>query len=83
MALTYSETLPTVRGYYWERRANNRERIIFLDPVREPRLRPWREHRAEGLSFVREDEPEKLAALEALPEEDWKVEYAGPIEHPQ
>jgi hypothetical protein len=84
--ITYSEDVPTVPGYYWERR-NDKKRIVELHDYNMPRH--WREMRQECLSTIQEQVGNGVYTLESIaplvnqPEEYWKIEWAGPIPEPE
>lgn len=76
---TYSETPPTVAGWYWRRDQHN-EVIIRVDP-RYNAGTPWRELRARTIDHCSDLTDKALLML--APDSSWKVEWAGPIPKPQ
>ena len=77
MSLRYVDEVPTVPGWYWERREDS-TRILYL-PHCGYWPKPWQKHKEESLEAASGEMLEKLLEL---PEEAWKVEYAGPIPEP-
>jgi hypothetical protein len=77
MPLHYEDQVPTVPGWYWVRK-NDSVRIIEF-PHCGTWPRPWQQVRDEKFAAA----PDNIrAALISLPEDTWKVEYAGPIDEP-
>ena len=64
-------------GWYWERRASG-VRIIEL-PHCGVWPRHWRERKNESMRVADEETRVRLAQM---PDSQWLVEYAGPIEEP-
>lgn len=78
MNLKYSDELPTVPGWYWERRQRG-TRIIEL-PFNGYWPIPWQKRMADSIAMAQESERQRLLKL---PIEAWRVEYAGPIPSPE
>lgn len=75
--LKYIDVVPSLPGWYWERRLSG-VRIIEL-PHCGTWPRSWQERK---VSSIEGSEGETRQRLEALPDTHWRVEYAGPIQPP-
>jgi len=77
-SLAYSDQVPTVPGWYWERRSNG---VRLLELNKHSRPRSWRGSKARLLATLKEmkTDPEAIAATAKLPATFWRIEYAGPI----
>ncbi len=76
--LKWTEEPPTEAGWYWNRHAISGARIIHVDPLSH-RPRHWKELKAEALEIC---EPRTSEFLRLRPDEEWKIEWAGPIPVP-
>lgn len=78
----FTEKLPTVTGWYWERRKSGL-RIIYLDGSNMPK-RTGKERKDLLLNTLLEGGAslKELQEIEAKPVETWRVEYAGPLAPP-
>jgi hypothetical protein len=81
--LVYSSDVPTVPGYYWERRQSG-ERILELPTFPNTWPKHYTERRASLVSGLRAigSTPSDLAEVEALPDTSFLIEWAGPIPRP-
>jgi len=75
--VAYSDTVPTITGWYW-RRARHGEQIMHVEPT-SISPRHWRQLRADSIEHAEGDTKKQL---EALPPETWLVEWAGPLAKP-
>ncbi len=80
MGLLYSDEPPSQVGYYWERRASG-ERVIEVTAAHlgSNILKRWCDRKAESIAMA---DGEQLTKLLALPDANWRIEFAGPIEQP-
>jgi len=78
----FTEKLPTVPGWYWERRKSGL-RIIQLDKHNMP-TRTAQERKNLVINTLLEGgmSSEELREIEKKPLENWRVEYAGPLVPP-
>ncbi len=79
--LIYSDKVPTLPGWYWERRASG-SRILELNKHNMPRS--WRGSKARLLVALKKcgAGKEAITHTASLPASHWRVEYAGPIQEP-
>jgi len=79
MSLVYTEIAPVTPGWYWVRRKDS-ESIVQV-PFMGAWPTPWREHRDSIIEAADEDE-EQRKRIEAISDDFWRVEWAGPIATP-
>jgi hypothetical protein len=79
MALLYTEEVPTVRGWYFQR-MRGVERIIEL-PNYGTWPRHWRDKKQDAVDAATDETMRQ--AVQALPDSAWITEWAGPIAHPE
>ncbi|WP_274643973.1 hypothetical protein [Pseudomonas serbica] len=79
MGLLYTDEVPTIPGFYFQRQRGG-VRVIEL-PYCGQWPRHWRDKKQDGINAV-EDEHTRAAA-QALPDSSWITEWAGPIDHPE
>ena len=79
--LAYTEQPPTEPGFYW-RRDHQGERVFHVQSYHLDRpILTWQERRQDGIEAFADD-PAKQAAIMALPDATWKIEWAGPLTSP-
>jgi hypothetical protein len=75
--MNWTEKIPTVSGWYWQKDPDGCKRIILL-PHCGVWPTPWEERKAAALSAA--DNDEMRTKLDRL---NWKVLWAGPIPEPK
>ncbi len=80
MHLTYSDQVPTVPGWYWQR-GNDGVRVVSIPYPH--MVTPWRKLREIRLSDSDLIDSGQLEAWRQFPESFWRIEYAGPIQEPR
>lgn len=77
-ALVYTIEPPTVPGWYWERDGWGCE-VIRQFPHCGQWPKSWKQRKADTLADADES---LMSRLEALPDKNWQVMWAGPIPKP-
>jgi hypothetical protein len=77
--MTFTDTVPTIPGWYWERDGHGCERIIKL-PHCGVWPTYWRTRRENVIQSVLEDKEFDIAKkLREQDDKEWLVEWAGPL----
>jgi hypothetical protein len=80
MALLYTEEVPTVPGFYFQRQKGSVRVIEF--PYCGEWPRHWRERRQSSIDAAESDEVLRIK-VKSLPDSSWITEWAGPIALPE